>query len=124
MLCHHHCDGTSIVHAPIKVYRFKVLLFGLSCAPTIAMGAIHKLCRIVLENSNSTDAEINAANRLAQDIYVDDFLSGFDTEQENTMTAVPQGEPRAPRSQTRSHGGNRELEFAGHWVEAHSCVAS
>ena len=70
------------IHAPIKVYRFKVLLFGLSCAPTIAMGAIHKLCRIVLENSTSTDAEINAANRLAQDIYVDDFLSGFDTVQE------------------------------------------
>ena len=69
-------------YAPIKVYKFKVLLFGLNCSPTIAMAAVQRLTKMVLEDPTSSDHDILAARRLMEDIYVDDLVTTFDTRQD------------------------------------------
>ena len=66
------------VNQPVKVLRFSVLLFGLNCSPAIAMAAVQRLTKMVLENPESTNAERLAAERLTEDIYVDDLVTTFD----------------------------------------------
>ena len=66
------------VNQPIKRMRFSVLLFGLNCSPAIAMAAVQRLTKMVLEDPNATAAERLAAERLTDDIYVDDLVTTFD----------------------------------------------
>ena len=77
-------------YAPIKVYKFKVLLFGLNCSPTIAMAAVQRLTKMVLEDPTSSDHDLLAARRLTEDIYVDDLVTTFDSRQDliNCYTSI------------------------------------
>ena len=77
-------------YAPIKVYKFKVLLFGLNCSPTIAMAAVQRLTKMVLEDPTSSDHDVLAARRLMEDIYVDDLVTTFESRQElmNCYTSI------------------------------------
>ena len=66
------------VDGPILTYKFQALLFGLNCSPTIAMAAVQKLTKMVMSDPNSTDHDRMAAERLANDVYVDDLVTAFD----------------------------------------------
>ena len=75
---------------PIITYKFQALLFGLNCSPTIAMAAVQKLTKMVMTDPKSTDHDKLAAERLANDVYVDDLVTTFNdvTEMEQCYNSI------------------------------------
>ena len=61
---------------PVKVYRFKTLIFGATDSPFQAISCLHDLIKRTLEKPDVTEEEKEACQILMDDTYVDDVTTG------------------------------------------------